>query len=55
MTIEQLKVYGNSGFSDFQASPAPVKPPVDIEAKLFSLDDLEAGQPKIKEAVKSRW
>ena len=55
VTIEQLKVYGNSGFSDFQASPAPVKPPVDIEAKLFSLDDLEAGQPKIKEAVKSRW
>ena len=55
VTIEQLKVYGKSGFSDFQACPVPAKPPVDIEAKLFSLDDLEAGQPKAKETVKSRW
>ena len=53
-TIDQLKTYGKSGFSDFQAAPQ-TKEPVDLESKLFNLDDLSAGQPKSKEIIKSRW
>jgi hypothetical protein len=52
--MEDMKKLGGSGFSSFQSAPAePVK--VDLESKLMNLDNLEAGQPKLKEVVKSRW
>ena len=54
-TIDQLKTFGKSGFTEFQAPPPPKPPVVDLESKLINLDNLELGQPKIKEVIKSRW
>jgi ENTH domain len=54
-TMEQLKIYGKSGFTDFQSAPLPKPAPVDLESKLINLDDLGSGQPKPKETYKSRW
>ena len=53
-SMEDMKKLGGSGFSNFQSAPAePAK--VDLESKLMNLDNLEAGQPRIKEIAKSRW
>ena len=53
-SMEDMKKLGNSGFSNFQSAPAePAK--VDLESKLINLDNLEAGQPRLKEVAKSRW
>lgn len=54
-TMEQIKLYGRTDFSDFRAAPETMNKPKDLESKLFNLDDLQAGQPKPKEIVKSRW
>ena len=54
LTMEDMKKFGNAGFTNFQSAPVePVK--VNLEQKLMNLDDLEAGQPKLKEIAKSRW
>ena len=53
-SMEDMKKLGGSGFSNFQSAPAePAK--IDLESKLMNLDNLEAGQPRIKEIAKSRW
>ncbi|OMJ83439.1 hypothetical protein SteCoe_15607 [Stentor coeruleus] len=54
-TMSQIKLYGRTDFSDFKAAPETMNKPKDLESKLFNLDDLQAGQPKPKEIVKSRW
>ncbi|OMJ79440.1 hypothetical protein SteCoe_20542 [Stentor coeruleus] len=54
-TIEQIKLYGRTDFSDFKAAPETVNKHKDLESKLFNLDDLQAVQPKPEEVVKSRW
>ena len=54
LTMEDMKKFGNAGFTNFQSAPVePVK--INLEQKLMNLDDLEAGQPRVKEIAKSRW
>lgn len=53
-TMEQIKQYGRTDYMPFQSAP-DIKAPIDLESKLLNLDDLQAGQPKPKEIVKSRW
>ena len=53
-SMEKMKSYGYSGFNNF-TSASVKKQPDTLEGKLFNLDDLEAGQPKVKEVPKSKW
>jgi hypothetical protein len=53
-TMEQIKQYGRADYLPFQSAPDN-KAPIDLESKLLNLDDLQAGQPKPKEIIKSRW
>lgn len=53
-SMEKMKSYGYSGFGGFASSSAK-KEPETLEGKLFNLDDLQAGQPKVKEVPKSKW
>lgn len=53
-TMEQIKQFGRTDYMPFQSS-SDIKAPIDLESKLLNLDDLQAGQPKPREIVKSRW
>jgi hypothetical protein len=54
-TIEQMKMYGKGGFSEFQTATVEKQEKFDLESKLMNVDNLISGQPKAADNMRNRW